>query len=190
MFLVHTATSSCNDNALPRLVQASCEEIQLIGNFNQKFAGRLTRRKVDMGLADPFGRERVLRVNIDPQDPTRYQSPELRAITVTFLKCYQIFAHPGGMKRGRVSGAHKVWETQGTHVGRSSLTLFSVSLNRSTGSIRPDAFPKDTMVPLRLIILKSSSNLQSVGQVHPCAAKALTLFSQHRRRSRSLLHHS
>jgi hypothetical protein len=88
---VHTAVFSCN-NALPRLVQASCEEIRLIGNFNQKFASRLTRRKVDMGLADAFGRERVLRVNVDPQDPTRYQSPELRAITVTFFKCHQIFA--------------------------------------------------------------------------------------------------
>jgi len=49
-------------------------------------------RKVDMGLADAFGRERVLRVNVDPQGPTRYQSPELRAITVAFFKCYQVFA--------------------------------------------------------------------------------------------------
>ena len=89
MFLVHTAAFSCN-NALLRLVQASCEEIQLIGNFNQEFASRLTRRNVDMGLADAFGRKRVLRVNVDPQGPTRYQFPELRAITVAFLECHQV----------------------------------------------------------------------------------------------------
>ena len=91
MFLVHTAVFGRN-NALPRLVQASCEEIQLIGNFNQKFASRLTRRKVNMGLADAFGRERVLRVDVDIQRPTRNQSPELRAITVTFFKCHHVFA--------------------------------------------------------------------------------------------------
>lgn len=160
MFLVHTAALSYY-NALPHLVQASCEKIQLIDNFNQKFSSRLTSRKVDMGLADTFGRKRVLRVNVDLQGPARYQSPELRAITVAFFECHQVLiGEPGSMKHGRVSGAHKVWETQGTHVGRSSLTFFSVSLSRSTGSTRPDAFPKDTMVPLRLIILKSSSNLQ------------------------------
>jgi hypothetical protein len=118
-----------------------------------------------VGLADALGRKRVIRVNVDPQAPTRYQSPELRAITVAFFECHQVIGYPGSMKHGRVSGAHKVWETQGTHVGRSSLTFFSVSLSRSTGSTRPDAFPKDTMVPLRLIILKSSLNLQSVRDI-------------------------
>jgi hypothetical protein len=90
VFLVHTAAFSCN-NALSRLAQASCKKIQLIGNFNQKFASRLTRRKVDMGLADAFGRKRVLRVNVDLQGPTRYQSPELRAITVAFFERHQVF---------------------------------------------------------------------------------------------------
>lgn len=47
-----------------------------------------------MGLADAFGRERVLRVNIDLQGPGRYQSPELRAITVAFFDCHQVIGEP------------------------------------------------------------------------------------------------
>ena len=128
-----------------------------------------------MGLANAVGCKRIFPVDIDPQGPTRHQSPELRAIMVAFLDGHQVVGYPGTTKHGRVSRAHKVWETQGTHVGRSSLTFFSVSLRRSTGSTGPDAFPNDTMVPLRLIIFKSSSNLRPV--------RDIPMFRRHLRRS-------
>ena len=135
--------------------------IQLVGDLNQKFSSGFTRRKIGMCLTDPFGRKRILSMYVDLQGPIRHQTPKLCSVMVAFFECHCVIGYPRTAQRGRVR-RYATWETQGTHEGRSSLTFFSTSLNRFTGSTGPDALPNDTMVPLRLIILKSSSNLRSV----------------------------
>lgn len=59
----------------------------------------------------------------------------------------------------RVSTGHNEELESRTNVGRSNLTFFSMSLNNEKGSTAPEAFPTETIVPLRLIILKLLSNL-------------------------------
>ena len=49
-----------------------------------------------------------------------------------------------------------------TNVGRSSLTFFSTSFSRENGGTAPDALPKETIMPLRLINLKLLSKLRGI----------------------------
>lgn len=61
------------------------------------------------------------------------------------------------------SGEHSIYSTlEKTHVGRRSLTFFSTSFSTENGGTAPDALPKETIVPLRLIILKLLSKLRGI----------------------------
>lgn len=46
-----------------------------------------------------------------------------------------------------------------TYVGRTSFMFFALSLRGANGGTAPDALPKETIVPFRLIMSKSFSNL-------------------------------
>ena len=47
-----------------------------------------------------------------------------------------------------------------SYVGRNNLTFFSTNFGTEKGATAPDAFPTDTIVPLRFISLKLLSNLK------------------------------
>jgi hypothetical protein len=51
------------------------------------------------------------------------------------------------------------------YVGRSNFTFFSTSLVIKNGSTAPDAFPTDTIVPLRFINLKLLSKLMELNVI-------------------------
>lgn len=51
-----------------------------------------------------------------------------------------------------------------TYVGRATFRFFGVNLSGAKGGTTPLAFPRDTIVPLRAIVLKLSSHLQRDGR--------------------------
>lgn len=85
---------------------------------------------------------------------------ELVAVIVRLFGSVNIIAHPG--TKIHENGQNQV---TGAHVGRKSLTFFSINVKIENGGTGPDAFPSATIVPLRLMILKLLSKLEAECQM-------------------------
>ena len=72
-----------------------------------------------------------------------------------------IIAHPSKLLTSRDRPIEIKKELK-PYVGRSNFTFFSTSLLIKNGSTAPDAFPTDTIVPLRFINLKLLSKLMEL----------------------------
>ena len=127
-------------------------------DLDDQLARRLPPDQVPLRLAHAVGRERVLGVHVHPERAVGEEPEQLPAVHPALLGRVDVVAHPArgaSEQRRRREG-----EGEGeTHVGRRSRTFFSTSLRGGKGGTAPDAFPTETMVPFRRIILKSASNL-------------------------------
>ena len=112
-----------------------------------------------MSLLHSLSRERVFLEYFDLDDTGRDQGEELRSVVVQFVDSFDVVEQSSRFIK--MVNYRFLRTSRRTHEGRTSLTFFSPSFKGEKGGTAPEAFPTETIVPLRLINLKLLSNLHS-----------------------------
>lgn len=132
----------------------------LLCDFDNKFPNCLSTSQVTMSTLVTLCGEWILINRAYLEGFIRNQIKELVAVIGFFFGRKGVVALPGAK-------CDKYWQGHGTwaYVGRRTLTFFSANLYIENGGIGPEAFPSATMVPLRLMSLKSLSKLEDECQM-------------------------